>query len=450
MARLRNLSAMAQLLLQSHLRSKAQEDSDARQLANSKVLADYSSGLRTQERGDQFDLDAMKAALQDPTGGIAQRMGMNSLVPSQAQRQAPLMTEIGQADSMEKLPSKEAFLARLAATPGGINSLPEFTQGLNLIDSQTSKIGQNQEAAIDRSGATSYSNAYNTAQGTEQSTKENFPAALGRKTEEGLLDKDMKLQTERAMNPILADRAGAEERQRQQAQWLDPSIVAAKLDFEKQKGITEAANAGNRQLAQEIATRNSQVKNLLPLYMNYKTLATKVADSWAGAGSPASGSVVNTLSKVPFIGEFIASAMESGHGAAAGGFGFGDADTEKNIAELNRITDTLAQGMANSIIGNRGQTTENDRRTAKQVLANSFTDRKTLDDLFVLTDKMFAILPNVTAQMVQQNPTVDVQTVLNEVVNQAKADSGGASGGTTPLTPPQTPLSPGLDAILNR
>lgn len=148
MAGLRNVGNLATLLLQQHLRDKAAEKDDQRAYAIRSLMEDQSAQNNLTQQQQQYALagnnQATLAAINDPTGGIAQRLGKTALVPSQSQRQAPLLDEASKADSFDKLMSPEDFRARVAAQPGGINSLPEFVSGLNTLNEQKGKIqGQN-------------------------------------------------------------------------------------------------------------------------------------------------------------------------------------------------------------------------------------------------------------------------------------------------------------------
>lgn len=216
--------------------------------------------------------------------------------------------------------------------------------------------------------------------------------------------------------------ARAEADARNASEW-SPAIVEKKLEFEKQKRIGELLQIGDKVQAEEVGKRNAAIKGLLPTYQQYRQLASDVVTSWAGAKSETAGSAVNALSHVPVIGEFLASTLESGHGVSVDALealpGM-NSDLGKKISELNKLTDTLAQGMANAVLGNKGQTTENDRRTAKNILVTSFTGVNTAKDLIAITDRMFTILPTVSAEVLRANPNATPAEILTAMEARAK------------------------------
>lgn len=238
--------------------------------------------------------------------------------------------------------------------------------------------------------------------------------------------------------------AGAQETARQKAEWLDPKVVAAKLDFETKKAMNAVVAAADRQTALELAKRNTAVKALLPTYQEYRKTAIQVLGN---VDNPeALAAIQGTLSKLPWgVGQFVGSAMETVHGVTATVLPpNGDPRIGQEIIKLNRLTDTLAQGMANAVLGNRGQTTENDRMTAKNILVNSLTGMRSAADLINLTDKMFTILPTVSAKILAQDPNAEPAVILQAAADQAKADQAPAGFVPAPQGAPQTPQTPSV------
>lgn len=422
MARLRNLGQMAQILLQARLRSKAQEDSDERQLANSKILADYSSGLRSQERDDQFDLDTTKLALGDPTGGIAQRMGLNKLVPSQAQRQAPLMTEIGQADSMEKLPSKETFLARLAATPGGINSLPEFTQGLNAIDSQKEKIGLQQEQAMDRTGATAYQQSFNQGKGTEAATADAFPAKL---------ERDVKA-FER-MTPLELGRLRQEEG------------IKAQIDLKKQKDLYtfQLAQAGRMEEAKQLSQMTTDASVSISAIQELAALAAEVNKGY-GPGADVYAGIRDAYGTLPYLGAGLRQGMTTAAGTSAAVFG-GDPSLIRKAQRLEAMRNDAARKFI--VAAGDPRPSDADLAGMLPLFPGAFESEAATTEKtqYILDATKF--LPELAAA----NPGVRGKALFDMAFAKAKEVSVSRAHADTPSQQPiAKPLSPGLEAIMNR
>jgi hypothetical protein len=214
--------------------------------------------------------------------------------------------------------------------------------------------------------------------------------------------------------------AGASEAARLREE-LRPDVLAKKLEFEKQKRIAELAHVGDKAQAEAVAQKSAAVKGLMPVYQEYRQLAVKVMNRSGGLGGPAASestaSALNALSKLPAVGEFVAAGAEAAHAALVDRIPIGNnAENAKDIALLNRLTDTLAQGMANAVLGNKGQTTENDRRTAKNILVNSFTSVKSGTELLAITDTMFGLLPTVAAA----NPNATPAEILTKAAEAAK------------------------------
>lgn len=178
MAFRRQVGNLATILLQQHLRDKAAAEDDRRAAALRQELEDQRHANQTDENIQTAGLETAQqkqlAAIKDPTGEIAQRLGQFSLIPSQAQRQGPMMEEISKAKTPEDLMSKEGFRSKLAASPGGINSLPEFVSGLNAIDQKGQEIQDEQQAADARTAQQKYDESFQ--QGKAKSDQAAFSA----------------------------------------------------------------------------------------------------------------------------------------------------------------------------------------------------------------------------------------------------------------------------------
>jgi hypothetical protein len=231
------------------------------------------------------------------------------------------------------------------------------------------------------------------------------------------------------------------------AEWLDPRVIKAKVDFENQKNLAELARAGDRVRATALAEKQQAVSGLLPIYQKYRELAVDVINSPMGASSEATGAIVRGISKIPMIGEVGVAGLEAGHaalGSTLDTLGLSSVDPRmkdvgQKIGQLNSITDALAQGMANAVIGNRGPTSENDRRTAKGVLVNSFTGVKSAEEMLKITDRMFMLLPTIAANTPEAPPAAVIQQAFTQAQQEVKSGNTAttaAEPGTPQLTNP--------------
>lgn len=440
-----NASSIMQQFLQLYL-----QDRYSRERMN------LSNELLSDRMREQQDIDTAQSFLPDIRAGkmmpgalpasVVNRLGgeaaVTSMMPSQASMEGPAREQIRTAKTQTEIPDIETLIAERAAQ-GPITELGPLTGTLQARNSRLEQIGNDQAFQDDRSAANSLNTTYNAALGSGKAETELFPAKsareLAQKEQEGLIGNTLRLNLERQLNPIFASRAGAEASARQRAEWLDPKVVAAKLDFEHKKRIAELAQVGARAEAALVANKNAAIKGLLPTYTQYRNLAIEVANSWAGSGSALPAAANNALSKLPVIGEALATGLEAAHAVPVELLG--DPELSKKVTELNRLTDTLAQGMANAVLGNRGQTTENDRRTAKNILASSFTDAKSLEDLLEITDKMFTLAPTVAGEILSQDPFAEPAQILEEVARRARVASPA---------PGDVQIPPSAQTILSR
>lgn len=441
-SRRKRLGEFAQMLLQQHQQRRFAEYQSSLIADRQRELAELNDQLRAKQAADRFREQLVGRVVQDPAmadrlagEGVQDLAGvpMSAFRKSDQERTAPLLEEVGKADSFEKLGDKNVLFERRRQA-GPITNLTDIAGLLTAHDNQRQRITDTNTFNDDRAGAQEFTKVYQQGMGEETATAANHPAQMGRKAADLGQANEFRLNLERGLNPIYANRAGAETRARLNAE-LAPDIVQRKLDFESQKAAIEAEAAGNRQRVQLIATKKMAVEGLQPTYQKYRQLAIDVVNSPAAATLESAAGTVNTLSKVPFVGEMLGAGMEAGH-AFATGLAYPvtrDPELSRKVSELNRLTDTLAQGMANAVLGNRGQTTENDRRTAKNILVNSFTTAKTAAELLKITDQMFALLPVVAADMPDAAPA----DIIQQAAERARSGQTPASA-AQPVSQPAT------------
>lgn len=450
MASRRRLADFADMMLKAHIQRKnAEFESDlvaARQRETQEGVRQRQIELAQQQAQNtalnriSSDPDAADRFVQS---GGEELFGMPATMftRNDQQRTRPFLEEIGKAKDFASLGSKDVMFERRRQA-GPITDLTDISGLLNAFDDQHQEIGENNAFEDDRTLAMKEGETYASAKGTERAAADFFAPQQERKAAELGQQNQFRLNLERSLNPVFAQRTGMETAARL-AEELKPDVIAKKLDFETQKGIQALALEGKKVEAQQLAIKAAAVKGILPTYQRYRELAVKVVNSPAGAGSPITGSALNAVSKIPWIGEFSASGAESLNHLVAGGIGdfTGDSNLGKDAAELDRLTETLAQGMANAVLGNRGQTTENDRRTAKNILVTSLTDAKTAEDLLKITDTMFGLLPSVA--------TMNPNATAAEIITQAAEQARQAAGTTTATAAPNPALESGR-ARLNR
>jgi hypothetical protein len=441
MAIRRRIGNLADTLLQSHLQrrnlSHQSELVKQRQieLAQQRYEEQREKARLDREHGEY--MANLGAALGDPTGKIASRVKMPHLVPSEQEILGMIGTDIQKANELKDIPSDlEALLANTARKEMALD--PRNIERLQTTANAERSAIESGIKTTKRAEAVPGPIKANTGPGGAEQTTYMTPFDAA---EQGPFPTERTAQQEgsrqsvivRAQNDAYAERASMES-------W---ARLPAQLKLEQEKRIAELATIGDKVQAEEVAKKNAAVNGLLPTYQEYRKLAVKVANSWAGARGTSSANIVGASSKLPVLGEFLASGAEAAHGWFAGLI---DTQTEKDIAELNRLTDTLAQGMANAVLGNKGQTTENDRRTAKNILASSFTDAKTLEDLLAITDRMFTKMPTVAGQILSQDPFATPAQILEAVKAAVEAERAGQAEQA-----PAAPAIPaGLDSILSR
>jgi hypothetical protein len=457
MAFRRKIGRLADTYLDYYLKNKsAEKQSDLVKQRQLEVNQQRLEEVAEQGRLNR-EQEMLRQLLGDPTGNIAGRLkraGINvngydldALIPPEEQIVGAIGADIQKANRPEDLP---ADLEALLAASGR----PEMAKDPRHVE----RLQTTREA--ERAGILSGIKAGNRANAVPGPIKSMDPT--GREQVEYLdpfqaADRGA-LPTERSAGQEASRAgqvAGAEARARQEAEWA-PDIVEKKIDFEQRKRMAELATLGQRAEAELLATKGAAIKGLMPTYMEYRDLAKRVADSWAGAGGPSAQNVLSAIGKTPIVGSLFESGLEAGHSALTG---IVDPDLARDIAELNRLRSTLAQGMANAVLGNRGQTTENDRRTAENILAGSFTDAETVEDLLAITDRMFGLAPTVAAQVLNANPDATPAEILTVVAEQVRAEkeAGTLPGlGDDPTKTPEkpkmgpAPTVPSIDEILSR
>lgn len=362
---------------------------------------------------------------------------------------APAFEKIAGAKNAEDLPSLQALFA--SRKPGIIDDLNVVTELGNAHSAQNARIADTISTEVDQAGATSQAQAFGSGMGKEEADAQNFPAVLGRKGQESEQDNKFRMQLERGLNPIFANRAGSETLARLNAEY-SPAVVKKKLDYETEKAAIELVKAGNHAKAVLLSNKKVAVEGLMPTYLKYRQLALDVVNSPAGAQLESVAGGLNAISKVPIIGEMLGAGIEAGHSFLTGAATpiHGDPELSNKVSELNRLTDTLAQGMANAVLGNRGQTTENDRRTAKNILVNSFTSAKTAQSMLAITDQMFALLPSVAAANPDATPAQILQQAADAAQAQAAPETAAPRAPQNPRPRAAPVIPPSVQSILSR
>lgn len=425
MAVRRRIGDLASVLLKAHLAQVDQQRQYDLQRRNQQDLAAARDADRRATAEDTRNHSLLTAGLADPkqmeslaNAGInIGDIDPNRFRPPIESLIANTGAQIEKAKTRQELPTQMGAEMMLGAQPWGTQAMKDPRAVKSVIDVADNRRGMMDQVdayETDRLGANAFAQSRGQGMGTESANAENAPAQLERKKTEF-----------NAMTPLETKRAGsiagAQESARLSAEWMNPQVVAAMLDFEKQKRIGELAALGDKIQAEEVAKRNVAVKGLLPTYQQYRTLAVELSQKFDNYESRAA--VFSSMGKLPWIGGFLQSGAETAHAMVAP-----DQQTAQKVAELNRLTDTLAQGMANAVLGNRGQTTENDRATAKNILVNSFTSAKSAQDLLAITDRLMTIAPTIGAA----NPTASASEILTQAAAQAQQEISGQGAGSAP------------------
>lgn len=388
-------------------------------LASMLLQARLANQSRQQAQQAGFQNQAFEKVLSDPTGEMADRLtkagmkGFEGFVPKNEDIQGRMGEQIAQTSDPTKLDDPMSLIAKFRSAPGAQYD-PTMREPIEALIQQTNQRRaaiRNNSAELKQSDASA--TALGTGQGTEQAKAEAFPAEFARTGQTLDQRNNADLGKERSMTPILVDRANKEA-------WAK---LPAEIELEKQKRTSELALVGDKIQAEELAKKTAAIKGLMPTYLEYRRLALTVAGSWAGAGGPSAGSALDAIGHIPAIGGAVESGIKSMHTGAAS---MVDPELGRQVGELNRLTMTLAQGMANAVLGNKGQTTENDRRTAENILASSFTDINTAQDLLKITDRMFMLLPSISASQ----PNATPGQIIQQAADQAKAEAGGQASQT--------------------
>lgn len=446
MAMRRRVGNLADTLLRSHLQKR--NLSHQSELVKQRQLE--VSQQRLAEQGHQAAMnreqELLTRVLGDPSGGMAAAMQRAGI-------------DINGYDLNAFMPTEDQIMGQAGSKIQAANELKDIPQDLEMLLSGSVRPEMAKDPRnIERLQMTANAERAGISAGSHQAKiDEAVPGPIKSNTGPGGAEQTVyKTPFEAAEMPAFptertAGQEGARQgviQQAQNAAYADRASreswarLPAQLKLEQEKRIAELATIGDKVQAEEVAKKNAAINGLLPTYQEYRNLAVRVSNSWAGAGSSSSANIVGAMSKLPVIGEVLASGMEAAHGAIVD---LGDPVLAKDISELNRLTDTLAQGMANAVLGNKGQTTENDRRTAKNILASSYTDAKTLDDLLAITDRMFTKLPTIAGQVLSQDPFATPAQILEALKAEVDAERAGQAGQTT------TPALPrGVADILAR
>lgn len=436
MANLRGLQEVAQILLRARLQEQADVANDERTRQRQLEVAKQNKDAVAAENEMQRQTVRLRQYGENPslafTASVSGDSEATPFIQKDRQILEPAFELISKAKNPEDLPSMEALWA--SRKPGIITNLQPFNELANAREAQNARIADTITAEVDQAGATSQAQQYGGAMGKEEADAANFGAQLGRKGQELEQGNKFTFERERGLIPIRAQTAGAETAARLKAE-LNPAVIAQRIDYETKRAEAQFVTEGRKVEAQALAKKTAAVKSLLPVYQKYRELASEVAiKSWAGGtNTSAARSAQSAMSHLPVIGEFVSGAMDAGHAAAAGAIGqfSGEPEIGAKVAQLNQLTEVLAQGMANAVIGNKGATTENDRRTAKGVLVNSFTEAKTAEELLRITDTMFGLLPGIAAAMPDATPA----DIINLAAQQAKTAGAAQSQSQQPVDP---------------
>lgn len=425
MAVRRKIGNLAHTLLQAHLQKRQMEQQSDLIKQRQMEMAQANDDLRRGQADDQRKHTLMLRGIEDPA--LMETFHRNNvdvgIDPTMFRTgDDKILSQLGSRLSQakrEELPTDLGIEQQLGATPWGSDLAKDpraVKQGMTVRDDRKGQLDEIDTYQTDLKGAEAFATRYNTDMGAETASAANHPAQLQRKVTE--------FQT---MTPLEVEREAKKA-------W---ATVPAELEKYTQQRMIELAQIGNKVEAEQLAQKRAAVKGLMPTYLTYRSLVLDVAQSWTGASGPTASSALGAIGQIPVIGSVAETGLKAAH---TGVTSMINPDLGKKVGELNRLTSTLAQGMANAVLGNRGQTTENDRRTAENILATSFTDINTAKDLLKITDTMFMILPSVTAQMETVNPNVTAAEIIQATADQAKQQA--AQTQDVPVTEQSSPAAP--------
>ena len=372
MAFRRRLGNLADTLLQQHLGRRAAEHQSGLVKQRQLELAEQRQAEIARQAEVNRQHEMLQKILSDPTGGVASALkranikvdgyDLNALMPTSEQitgqigssfssKAEELPTDVGIQDLLRK--SARPEMAQDPRYVAPLMTARDEKRGAILGGLQDTKRAEAVPQAIDfvQDGKklTTYMDPFEAA----QSVGVAGPFQAERTTAE---------EAARA-----GEIAGAEAAARQAAEW-NPRVVAAKLDFEEQKHVLELAMLGKKAEAEIVAKRSASLKAALPQLETLFALGDEITKNHApNVIADAFSAVGPVLGKVPWIGAFAQSAIETGQTHI-------EALTQRDPTLVQRTSDFLrlrgstAMQLVNSIGGNVGQVSEADRRAMEELL----------------------------------------------------------------------------------
>lgn len=395
MAFRRRLGNLAGTLLQSRLRHNEAEQANERIMQRQMEIAmmqDVNLRQRQKEERDAAaEADFLKVLQGDPRAAgrflqqnpehpISQKLRV--MQPSADEARTALAAEIGSAKDLAGLGGDESIHSRYHAMLGA----PAHDEGEDISDLIAKRQAQEKSLKSALEG-TKQAEAYGTGIGQGEAKHKMASVllqdeidAINAKAgpEAEAAGKKRGAEERAALAPDIrkgkAQLAGAEASAAAYGRLgaeFDPKIIAKKIDFEKQKAVQEAAAAGQKAVAVQAAEKAQTMKSLLPQLTELRKLGDEISsayppnivrDSVRAAGE--------ALGALPFGLGTLATRMQEravGPDLAARRPGT-DAITKVNTYLSLRGATALA--MTNAVFGNKGQTTEADRRAAEEILGS--------------------------------------------------------------------------------
>lgn len=448
MARLkRQIGNLASLFLNDFMQSQRQREQSELTRQRQIELAQQQNAFRAAQAEDAQRQALLNTALQDPDkaarmgrSGIDVGVPLNGLMRTPEEVFAEIISGWGKAKTLADLESQETGHTRYhgnpaiglhveggeepdfagaykresdrvaAANPTAVEDIdPTGTGRKRFLDPRTLS---GQEFQTERTGAQEGERL-----GASEFGKIKFPGLTEAKIEEGN-------QLEAGTRGEKVKTAGAESSARAYAQLraeYDPKIVAAKLDFETKKAALMQDRVGANVLARTAAN----VKGMQPIYAAYrKTVMDSLEKGLLQENAETVKKAQDTMSKLPIIGSFAGSLMETTRSVVQETKNPGAA---KTLSDLDQLADVLALAMANTVFGNRGAVTEADKASAKAALVTSLTSAGAALDRVTLLDRLILKLPEVAARDPEAPRASVIQQALTEVTGKTTNQAPGAA-----------------------